>query len=90
MLHASSGSLAVQQVGKKNDLEMRQVIKKLLHLPARFLDITIHLPHRANGLRALELARAAAECQLKAFARLQRLNSSTVDAMGLRWSAVGP
>lgn len=69
---------------------MRQVIKKLLHLPARFLDITIHLPHRANGLRALELARAAAECQLKAFARLQRLNSSTVDAMGLRWSAVGP
>ncbi|KAH9379794.1 hypothetical protein HPB48_007295 [Haemaphysalis longicornis] len=60
---------------------MRQVIKKLLHLPASFPDITIHLPHRAGGLGALELARVAAECQLKAFARLQRLNSSTIDAV---------
>ncbi|KAH9380829.1 hypothetical protein HPB48_021576 [Haemaphysalis longicornis] len=60
---------------------MRQVIKKLLQLPASFPDITIRLPHRAGGLGALELARVAAECQLKAFARLERLNSSTVDAV---------
>ncbi|KAH9380827.1 hypothetical protein HPB48_000481 [Haemaphysalis longicornis] len=58
-----------------------EVIKKLLHLPASFPDITIHLPHRAAGLGAVELARVAPECQLKAFARLERLNSSTVDAM---------
>ncbi|KAH9371640.1 hypothetical protein HPB48_022422 [Haemaphysalis longicornis] len=60
---------------------MRQVIKKLLHLPASFPDIMIHFPHRAGGLGALELARVAAECQLKSLARLQRLNSSTVDAV---------
>ncbi|KAH9367788.1 hypothetical protein HPB48_020741 [Haemaphysalis longicornis] len=41
----------------------------------------VHLPHRAGGLGALELARVVAEYQLKAFARLQRLHSPAVDTV---------